>query len=77
MKEQEHYLKCRASICANDPEPNFKDETLWYPGERVCREFPYQEFQRKQLSINILVQKGRFKNMDKPYTANELENLCI
>ena len=77
MKEKQHYLVCASSICAEDPNPNFKDEILWYPGERVCRKFPYQEFQKKQLSINMLVKKGKFKDIDKPYTANELENSSI
>ena len=77
MKEEKHHLLCGSAICAEDPNPNFKEEVLWFPGERVCRKFPYQEFQKKQLSINILLQKRKFKNIDKPYTANELENSSI
>lgn len=75
--EKQHFLICGAPICAEDPNPNFKDEVIWYPGEKVCRRIPYEEFQKKQLSINILAKKGKFKNVDKPYTARELENSSI
>lgn len=75
--KKEHYLICEAPICAGDPNINYKNEILWYPGEKVCRRIPYEEFQRKQLSINILVKKGKFRNIEIPYTATELENSSI
>lgn len=75
--KKEHYLLCNASICAGDPNPNYKNEALWLPGEKICRRIPYEEFQKKQLSINILVKKGKFRNLEIPYTANELENSSI
>jgi hypothetical protein len=77
MRSIYHHLICEAPICSRDPNPNYKIEVIWYPGEKVCRKFPYYKFQKKQLSINILVKKGRFKNVDKHYTAYELENSCI
>lgn len=75
--DNEHYLICNAPICQDDPNPNFKEEVIWLPGEKICREFPYEEFQKKQLSINILVKKGKFRNVETPYTAHELETLRI
>ena len=72
-----HYLICEAPICRNDPNPNYKKEVLWYPGEKVCTKGPYQKFQKKQLDINGWVKKGKFKNMDEEYTANDLENRSI
>jgi len=77
MRKNSHYLNCEAPICQNDPNPNFKKEVIWLPGEKVCRKFPYEKFQRKQLSINILVNKERFKNTSRAYTAHRLENSCI
>jgi hypothetical protein len=38
---------------------------------------PYEKFQKKQLEINKLVKEKKFKNMDRGYTANELENNSI
>jgi len=74
---KEHYLICEAPICAEDPNPNYRDEVVWYPGEKICRKIPYEKFQRKQLSINILVKKGKFRNVEKSYTAHELETLRV
>ena len=73
----EHHLLCGAPICQGDFNPNYKDEVLWYPGERVCLKKPYQVFQEKQFEINRLVRKGQFKKLDTPYTANQLENDLI
>jgi len=75
--EKEHYLICGAPICAEDPNPNYKDEVVWYPGEKICRRIPCQKFQRKQLSINILVKKGKFRNVEMPYTATEIESCHV
>lgn len=72
-----HYEFCEAAICQDDPNPNSKDEVVWYPGEEVCKKGPYQKFQKKQKDINRWVEKGEFKNLDTPYTANELETGCI
>lgn len=76
MKDR-HYLQCEASICQDDPNLNYKDEVVWIPGERICKKSPYQMFQKKQIDINTWVKKGKFKNLDKPYTANELETRAI
>jgi hypothetical protein len=75
--ENNHYLNCEAPICQGDPNPNYKDEVIWYPGEKVCQKTPLQKFQRKQKEINELVVKGIFKNIDTPYTANDLETKSI
>ncbi len=74
---EKHYLICLAPICKEDRNPNFKEEVIWCPGEPVCSKTPYQEFQRKQVDINKWVEKGIFKNIDKMYTANDLETRSI
>ena len=71
-----HNENCSAPICSCDPNPNYKKEVLWTPGESVCRQQPYQEFQKKQLIINRLVSKGKYA-LDKFFTAIDLENLVI
>ena len=68
-----HHLRCESPICNGDPNPNYKHEVLWYPGELVCKRGPFEPFQLQQLLINKEVKRGRFKNMDKAYTASELE----
>jgi hypothetical protein len=75
--QKEHYLICSAPICVDDPNPNYKDEVIWYSGEKVCRKIPYDEIQKKQLRINILIQKGKFKNVKELYTTHDLEIACI
>lgn len=75
--KNEHNLNCPAPICNCDPNPNYKDEVVWYPGEIICKKAPYQKFQKKQTEINKYVKKGKFKNLDVPYTAYDLENRSI
>ena len=75
--ENKHHLTCKAPICAGDPNPNYKKEVLWYPGEKVCSKTPYQKFQKKQIDINYWVKQGKFKNVDQTYTANDLETKLI
>ena len=70
----EHYEKCKAPICNDDRNPNYKKEVIWYPGEKICTRKPYEKFQRVQIEINDLARKGKFKNIDKPYTAEDLED---
>lgn len=77
MREINHHLNCEAPICAGDPNPNFKREVIWCPGERICKRKPYQRFQRRQSDINKVVAKGRFKHPDTPFTARDLETLSI
>ena len=72
-----HYLECEAPICIGDPESNYKNEVLWYAGEPVCQKTPYQKFQKKQIDVNKWVAKGKFANLDIPYTAHELETRSI
>lgn len=74
---KEHFIICGAPVCAEDPNPNYKNEVVWWPGEKVCRKVPYEEFQKKQLSINMLVKKGKFKNAEMAYTAHKLETCSI
>jgi hypothetical protein len=74
---KEHYLVCSAPICPDDTNPSYKDEVIWYPGERICKKSPYEKFQIKQIEINKLVAMGKFKNIDIPYTANDLETKSI
>ena len=75
--ENKHHLTCPAPICQDDPNLNFKSEVVWRPGESVCKKTPYQKFQKKQMEINRLVKKGKFKNMDYAYTASQLENSSV
>ena len=76
-KKEPHHLRCEAPICQGDPNPNYKDEVIWHPGEKVCMKKPYEKFQRKQLDINKWVKKGKFKNIDVAYTAKDLEEKLI
>ena len=73
MKNQ-HHLNCEAPICADDPENDFKKTRVWFPGEPVCGQSPYQPFQRKQAKINRLVAKGLFKHSETYFTAEMLDN---
>ena len=77
MRNINHHLNCEAAICSGDPNPNFKNEVVWYPGERICKRKPFQRFQRRQVEINKLVAKGKFKHLDTPYTARDLEVMLI
>jgi hypothetical protein len=72
-----HHETCLAPICCGDPNPNYKKEVIWIPGERVCSCRPYQKFQKIQLEINKMVKKGKFKQIDRYFTADELERLSI
>lgn len=72
-----HYSSCEAPICNEDTNPNYKKEVIWYPGEKICTRKPYEKFQRVQMEINNLVRKGKFRNIDKPYTAENLEGNSI
>jgi len=68
--ETKHNLRCEAPICAGDPNPKYKKEVVWRPGELVCARKPYEEFQKVQLEINSLVKMGKFKNVDQAYTVS-------
>ena len=69
-----HLDSCNSPICQDDFNPNYKKEVIWYPGESICTKKPYKKFQSVQIEINDLLRKGKFKNMDKPYTAEDLED---
>ena len=75
--ENKHFLICEASICAGDPNPKYKEEVIWWPGELICKKKPYEKFQKKQIDINYWVKQGKFKNLEKYYTANDLETRSI
>ena len=78
MREEiKHNLICEAPICRLDPNPNYKNEVIWYAGEKICMKAPYEKFQIKQLEINKEVAKGKFKHVDVSYTAHELETRSI
>lgn len=68
-----HWEICEAPICAGDPNPNYKEEVIWYPGEEVCKKAPYQLFQKRQIKINKWLTRGEFKYPGFCFTANELE----
>lgn len=72
-----HIDICDAPICVDDINKNYKDEVVWYAGEKVCTQTPHTKFQKKQLDINKWVAKGKFKNTDTAYTAHELETRLI
>lgn len=73
-KEQEHFINCSAPICSCDPNPNYKDEVIWIPGEQVCRHQPYKLFQERQIEINDWARKGQF-DINRYFTVYDLENL--
>ena len=75
--ENIHNLVCNTPICAGDPDRNFKTEVIWCPGEPVCKQVPHTKFQKKQIEINKLVELNKFRNIDRGYTANELEDNSI
>lgn len=72
-----HYLECEAPICKESIEPDFKNEVIWYAGEKICQKTPYDKFQKKQLAINKDVASGHFKKLEEPYTAHDLETKSI
>ena len=75
--KDKHYLRCEAPICNGDPKSDYKNRVLWCPGEIICKRTPYEKFQKKQKDINRWVEKGKFKNVNKYYTANDLENSSL
>jgi hypothetical protein len=78
MKNPEHWQDCQAPICARDTiNPNYKHDVVWYPGETICGQTPYQPFQFKQAKINRFVAKGQFKHPDRYFTAEMLEKRSI
>lgn len=68
-----HWKICNAPICADDQNPNYKKEVIWYPSELVCGKKPFQKFQRKQALINRYAAKGMFKYTHHYWTAEMLE----
>jgi hypothetical protein len=72
-----HFESCGVAICAASTNPDDKNESPWYPGEKICCKKPFQKFQKVQTMINREVEKGTFRNITTPYTANELENKSI
>jgi hypothetical protein len=72
-----HSENCTAAICAGDTNKDYKKEIVWCAGEKVCNRKPFLKFQKKQLDINKEIKKGTFRNIDKAYTANELEACSI
>jgi hypothetical protein len=65
--------ECSAPICALDPNPNFKKEVVWVPGETICTNKPYQKFQEKQIRINELWRRKKYKKVEG-LTAEQLES---
>ena len=76
MKITNHFKNCSTPICQEDPNPNFKDEVIWVPGESICRKQPYQKFQLQQLKINDRLRCKKYKKVEG-LTANELEGVKI
>ncbi len=75
--QNKHYLFCNAPICKDDPNPDYKNEVIWIPGENICGQKLYEKFQRKQVQINREIRLGIFRNLDEAYTSNDLENRSI
>ena len=73
----EHRLRCEASICQDDNVPGSREEVIWYADEEVCNKKPYKKFQKKQRDIQKWFRKGKFKNWERGYTADDLENCSI
>ena len=70
-------MNCEAPICVNDKNKNFKNEVYWYTGESICTCQKTAKFKTKQRDINKWVKLGKFKNLDIPYTATDLETRSI
>lgn len=75
--ENKNHLRCNAPICQDDPNPDYKMEVIWRPGELICKKGPYEKFQKKQIEINKLFIQGKFIDRYDGYTANMLETLSI
>ncbi len=73
MPNYQHNLECEAPICAGDPNPDYKKEVVWFPGELICGKTPYKLFQRRQAKINRYVAKSEFKYPEMYFTAELLE----
>ena len=68
-----HYLLCEAALCNDDPNPKYKDEVIWRPGEIICKRSPPEKYQIIQKRINESFKKGGFQDTDG-FTANQLES---
>ena len=71
-----HQQNCSAPICVECTEPSWKEKHIWIPGECICTHRPLTAIQKKQIEINKLVEKNKFKPT-KYYTGKELEEGCI
>jgi hypothetical protein len=68
-----HNLLCPAAICNDDPNPNYKNEVVWLPGEPICKRTPLEKYQIIQNRINEGFKKGGFQDSDG-FTASQLES---
>ena len=75
MTEQKlkHFKNCSAPICSCDPNKDYKDEVVWYPGELICTFKPYQKFQEQQIKINELFRRKKVEW--GCFSANHLEKI--
>ena len=72
MCMKNHYVNCNAPICAEDTNPNFRDEVVWHPDEEICKLKPTERWHKLQHSLVYLTSTGRFIDKGQGYTANEL-----
>lgn len=70
--KNKHYLICPAAICNGDPNPNYKNEVKWVPGEIICQRKPLEKYQIIQKRINESFKKGGFQDSEG-FTASQLE----
>ncbi|OGD95499.1 hypothetical protein A3F57_03125 [Candidatus Roizmanbacteria bacterium RIFCSPHIGHO2_12_FULL_36_11] len=68
-------LHCPGPICAGDDTPGWKENVIWYPGEPLCRKYPYEKWQNVQRKINRLYTQGKLKYPYTFYTASMLEKI--
>ena len=73
---QKHWQRCEAPICMDlrcyDDQPNWKQEVLWYPGEKVCHKSPYNHVQKVQNKINKFLNKGLLRFPERYFTFEML-----
>ena len=74
MARKPHIKKCPAPLCMSCKKQGWKEDFVWYPGEKICDRKPYTGIQKKQKKINELVKKGDFVHTDRYFTAEMLED---
>lgn len=74
-EENKHFNNCDAPICMCNK--NSDGDEIWYAGEKVCSFKPISVIQKRQINITNLVNIGRLKKEEYPYTLNYLKKRAV